>query len=220
MVAEKSRKAGRPNKPTDARAKLLFHSRELFTVMPYDKVSTRMIAEKAGVNIAMIRYYFGNKEGLFETMLRETLAPMQKMMKALIEDGGQDNLFGLMRTYYREMNKVPEFPRLVIQVMHFAPSNTQRSLLEKVMADVMKPTEDKMFQSLLRQGLIREDADPKLCKISFLSLMVFPFIAPPALLNMHGIEINEEFLNQLLEHNIQMMAHGFLTAGALSNDSE
>nr|WP_279610940.1 TetR/AcrR family transcriptional regulator [Vibrio gelatinilyticus] len=199
---------------------MVLHSRQLFTVMPYDKVSTRMIAEKAGVNIAMIRYYFGSKEGLFETMLRETLAPMKKMMNALIEDGGQDNLFGLMRTYYREMNNVPEFPRLVIQVMHFAPSNTQRSLLEKVMADVMKPTEDKMFQSLQRQGLIREDADPKLCKISFLSLMVFPFIAPPALLNMHGIEINEEFLSQLLEHNIQMMAHGFLTAGALSNDSE
>ena len=45
-------------------------------VMAYDKVSIRLIAQKAGVNSSLIRYYFGNKEGLFETMLRETLAPM------------------------------------------------------------------------------------------------------------------------------------------------
>jgi len=28
------------------------------------RVTTRLIAEKAGANISMIRYYFGNKEGL------------------------------------------------------------------------------------------------------------------------------------------------------------
>ncbi len=77
-VEQEKRKVGRPRKQTDARQKLLEHARELFVVMPYDKVSTRLIAQRAGVNIAMIRYYFGNKEGLFETMVRETIAPMKK----------------------------------------------------------------------------------------------------------------------------------------------
>jgi hypothetical protein len=46
--------------------------------------------------------------------------------------------------------------------------------------------------------------------------MVFPFIAPPALLAIHGIELNEDFLDQLLEHNIKLMTHGFLQ----SNDQQ
>lgn len=120
-MTEAHRRAGRPTDKIDAREKLIFHARELFTIMAYDKVSTRLVAQKAGVNVAMIRYYFGNKEGLFETMLRETLSPMQKQMQALVADSNERNFFDLMRTYYREMIKVPQFPRLIAQVMHMPP---------------------------------------------------------------------------------------------------
>ena len=64
-----SRKVGRLSEKTDSRDKLIFHARELFTLMPYEKVSTRMVAKKAGVNVAMIRYYFGRHEGLAQVML-------------------------------------------------------------------------------------------------------------------------------------------------------
>ncbi len=57
------RKAGRPTQQTQAREQLIIHARELFSVMPYDKVSTRLIASKAGVDIGLIRYYFANKAG-------------------------------------------------------------------------------------------------------------------------------------------------------------
>lgn len=35
------RKVGRPSQQTQARDQLIMHARELFSVMPYDKVSTR-----------------------------------------------------------------------------------------------------------------------------------------------------------------------------------
>lgn len=213
------RKVGRPRKQTDAREKLLSHARELFMVIPYDKVSTRLIAQRAGVNIAMIRYYFGNKEGLFETMIRETMLPMKQKMEQLFTDGQQDNLFDFMRTYYHEMNKVPQFPRLIAQVMHMPPSATQRRLFEKVFADIARPDQDILFGKLAEKGLLREGADPRLCRVSFISLMVFPFVAPPALLNLHGIELTEAFLNDLLEHNIRLMAQGFL-APSIDSGSE
>ncbi|MGR5068246.1 MULTISPECIES: TetR/AcrR family transcriptional regulator [Vibrio] len=207
------RRAGRPTNQIDAREKLIYHARELFTIMAYDKVSTRLVAKKAGVNVAMIRYYFGNKEGLFETMLRETLSPMQKQMQALVSDSSEKNFLDLMRTYYREMIKVPQFPRLISQVMHMPPSDTQRKLLEKVFADISQPMQGILFDKLVDSGVLRKDADPKLCRVSYISLMVFPFMAPPALLAIHGIELNEDFLNRLFEHNIQLMKHGFLDSG-------
>ncbi|MBY7814058.1 TetR/AcrR family transcriptional regulator [Vibrio fluvialis] len=205
-----TRKAGRPQQPTDVRELLLQHARELFTVMDYDKVSTRLIAQKAQVDIGMIRYYFGSKGGLFETMLRETLAPMKEQIDHLLADSNHQNLTEVMRTYYREMIKVPHFPRLIMQVMQMPPSELQRQLIEKVILDVTKPVQDMMFQKLIQRGVVRPDVDPQLCRVSYISLMVFPFIAPRALLAVHGIELNEEFLDRLIEHNIRLMEQGFL----------
>lgn len=209
-MTDTSRKAGRPSDSIDARQKLIDHARELFTVMAYDKVSTRMIANKADVNVAMIRYYFGSKEGLFETMLRETLKPMKKQMELMMKESSQKNFLDIMRTYYREMFKAPQFPRLVFQVMHMSCSDTQRKLLEKVFTDISQPMQRVMFDRLIENNILKPDVDPKLCKVSFISLMVFPFIAPQSLLAIHGIELSEEFLNQLLEHNIQLMLNGML----------
>ena len=209
-------KAGRPQKNREVRQRLIEHARDLFVVQPYDKVSTRLVAERAGVNIAMIRYYFGNKAGLFEAMLRETLRPMQQQMQKLIDESNHDNFLDLMRTYYKEMAKVPKFPRLVTQVMNMPPSEVQRELLEKVFIDIAKPAQDVIFEKLIDHGVLRKDMDPKLCRISYISLMVFPFIAPPPLLALHGIELNEDFLNRLIEHNIQLMSEGFVNPTSTS----
>ncbi|MDK9737611.1 TetR/AcrR family transcriptional regulator [Vibrio sp. D404a] len=211
------RKAGRPQKNLEVRQLLIEHARDLFVVQPYDKVSTRLVAERAGVNIAMIRYYFGNKAGLFEAMLRETLRPMQLQMQKLIDESSHENFLDLMRTYYKEMAKVPKFPRLVAQVMNMPPSEVQRELLEKVFVDIAKPAQDVIFEKLIEEGVLRKDMDPKLCRVSYISLMVFPFIAPPPLLALHGIELNEEFLNRLIEHNIKLMSEGFVATTSTSN---
>ncbi|MEQ6345828.1 TetR/AcrR family transcriptional regulator [Vibrio cyclitrophicus] len=214
------RKAGRPQQNLDVRQLLIEHARDLFVVQSYDKVSTRLIAERAGVNIAMIRYYFGNKAGLFEAMLRETLRPMQLQMQKLVEESSHENFLDLMRTYYKEMAKVPKFPRLIAQVMNMPPSEVQRELLEKVFLDVAKPAQDVIFEKLVEQGILKQNMDPKLCRVSYISLMVFPFIAPPPLLAIHGIELNEEFLNRLIEHNIQLMTEGFINVESTSTLQE
>jgi len=212
-----ARKAGRPQQNLDVRQLLIEHARDLFVVQSYDKVSTRLIADRAGVNIAMIRYYFGSKAGLFEAMLRETLRPMQLQMQRLVEEGSHESFLDLMRTYYKEMVKVPKFPRLLAQVMNMPPSEVQRELLEKVFHDVAKPAQDVIFEKLVEQGVLRKEMDPKLCRVSYISLMVFPFIAPPPLLAIHGVEINEEFLNRLIEHNIKLMTEGFINTPSPSS---
>ncbi|EIF2259393.1 TetR/AcrR family transcriptional regulator [Vibrio cholerae] len=205
------RKVGRPSQQTQARDQLIIHARELFSVMPYDKVSTRLIASKAGVDISLIRYYFANKAGLFETMLRETLRPMKAQLGVLVAESSHQNLTDLTRTYYREMFKIPYFPRLIMQVMSTPGSDMKKQLIEKVVLDITRPIQETLFEKLIERGVIREGMDPQLCKISYLSLMIFPFIAPPALLKIHGVELSRTFLENLVEHNIQLMEQGFIT---------
>ncbi len=211
LEADMCRKAGRPRKQTQVREKLIFHARELFVVMPYDKVSTRLIAEKANVNVAMIRYYFGSKEGLFEAMIRESIKPIQQNMVKLVNAGGKESLTGLMTLYYKTMINIPLFPKLIARMMSMPESELQRVIVEKVFNDVMKPARDLLFERLSEKGVFRSDLDPELCKMTFFNLMIFPFLAPASILNSHGMELNDSSLNQLLKHNIKVLSQGMIS---------
>ena len=53
----------------DAKEKLLAAATRLFAEKGFAGVSIRQLAEAAGVNSAMISYYYGGKEGLYEAVL-------------------------------------------------------------------------------------------------------------------------------------------------------
>src|SRR6202030_4088747 len=57
------------------RERLLEAARELFLRYGYRAVSSRQIGAAAGVNFAMIRYYFGGKPGLYREILQGVLVP-------------------------------------------------------------------------------------------------------------------------------------------------
>jgi AcrR family transcriptional regulator len=54
---------------SDKREHILVVAEELFGEKGFDATSVRDIAQKAGVNLAMISYYFGSKEKLLESLI-------------------------------------------------------------------------------------------------------------------------------------------------------
>ena len=58
---------------TEARCRLLNCALNLFAKYGFSKTSTRAIATAAGVNIASISYYFGDKAGLYNAVFTEPL---------------------------------------------------------------------------------------------------------------------------------------------------
>jgi AcrR family transcriptional regulator len=83
----------------DKRSQILIAAEELFAEKGVEGTSVRDIAHLAGVNLAMISYYFGSKEKLFEALIEyrsgyttdvledlasdESLTPMGKMFKLI-----------------------------------------------------------------------------------------------------------------------------------------
>ena len=55
----------------ETRSRILEASIELFATSGFDGASTRTIAERAGVNLPAIQYYFGSKEGLYRAVVEE-----------------------------------------------------------------------------------------------------------------------------------------------------
>ena len=56
-----------------ARQQLLEHATRIFASKGYAGATTREICEVAGVNLSAIRYYFGNKDGLYRAALIEPI---------------------------------------------------------------------------------------------------------------------------------------------------
>jgi AcrR family transcriptional regulator len=66
--------AARPRDSAATRQALVDAGRTLFATVGYDATTVRAIADRAGVNQALLFRYFGNKEGLFaEAVLGEAL---------------------------------------------------------------------------------------------------------------------------------------------------
>ncbi|WP_229722310.1 CerR family C-terminal domain-containing protein [Xylophilus rhododendri] len=55
----------------DTRARLLGCALRLFSELGFARTSTRALAEAAGANLAAIRYYFGDKAGLYRATFEE-----------------------------------------------------------------------------------------------------------------------------------------------------
>src|SRR5215831_9578698 len=77
----------------DTRRRILETAIEAFARDGYDTVSTRHLAERAGVNLPAIQYYFGSKEGLYRAVIghivrqiEERMAPVATRVKTVLAD--------------------------------------------------------------------------------------------------------------------------------------
>lgn len=76
----------------DSRRRLIEAGIEIFGIYGFEAASTRLIAEKAGVNLAAIPYYFGSKEGLYQAVAEyiasddEPAASTAQRIEALLKD--------------------------------------------------------------------------------------------------------------------------------------
>ncbi len=71
----------------DARQRLLEAGLALFAEHGFAGTSTRAIAQAAGVNVAAIRYYFGDKQGLYRAAFVEPMGTPQESIPRFTDPG-------------------------------------------------------------------------------------------------------------------------------------
>ncbi len=76
----------------DKRSLILNAAEELFAERGFDGTSVRDIAHLAGVNLAMISYYFGSKEKLFEALVEYRSGYTTGVLEELAQDENLDPL--------------------------------------------------------------------------------------------------------------------------------
>lgn len=189
----------------DVRSRLLTAALDCFLADEYHKVITRTIAEKAGANIAMIRYYFGSKEGLYEEMIRETLAPLLDALDGPSLTSVAD-IEGFLSLYYRTMSSRPEFPKLILKVLALNQGPGRRfilQLLERGRADAVKKVE-----ALQADNAEVKHLDADVVRLAFISLAMTPMLLKDIFEEQTGRPMDEIFFFDVARFNGLLLATG------------
>src|SRR5688572_18933336 len=117
-----AKKKAQPDRTTEERIKAA--ARKVFTKKGYSAARTRDIAEEAGINLALLNYYFRSKEKLFDIVMMENL---QKFLLALggalrDEKSSLREKVALIAANYVDMLKAnPDLPIFVLSEIRANP---------------------------------------------------------------------------------------------------
>ena len=71
---------------TDKKDQIIHAALELFGKQGYEGTSIRDICQEANVNLAMVNYYFGSKEGLFAAMIERKASAIKDRLQELVNN--------------------------------------------------------------------------------------------------------------------------------------
>lgn len=206
---KKLRSAGRPQQTLNpaVRARLLEAARSLFAQHGYVAVSTRAVAEAAGASQAMIHYYFGSKQGLYEAMISGTFTPLVEQLGTLLTTGSEQPIRRFFEVYMHTLGSNPWMPPLILREV-VAENGKLRQWFIREFATRGGGLLARLVQVEQGAGRLRADLDPTLTALSMVSLAVFPFVAMPIASAVFGMRIKPDYLSTLVTHTERLFREG------------
>jgi TetR/AcrR family transcriptional regulator len=205
----KQRSRGRPRSDDaeDVREKLLTAARELFMRYGYRAVSSRQIGAAAGVNFAMIRYYFGGKPGLYREILNAVIQPARATLENMASDRTPMQVSHFLAKVVRTWAANPWMAGFMVREV-LAPDGPMRAMYLREFVDRHAPFAEGILKDAIGHGELRPDVDPRLLLLSVISLAVFPFIGYSVTSRTFGVRNDEEFIERFLRHTTDLLLHG------------
>ena len=169
---------------------ILQAAEEEFLLKGFAGARTTEIAQKAGVNHAMLHYYFNTKEQLFEQVMAEKIALFRDSVASVFEQSDMPILEQIKEAMSRHFDFVcqnPLLPRFIINEISVRPEYME-SLRNKIL-----PLAGSVF-SKLQQSLDAASARGEICQIDARTLLIdvismnlFVFIAHPIVAQMQPV---------------------------------
>lgn len=191
------------------KAEILQAALEEFVEFGSKGARMQSIADRAGVNKALLHYYFANKKNLHQEVLRRIFRKaLTQISRSLdVPSDPERQICMLVRQYFRFIREFPELPRLMIHEISSNPDQVA-DLFSKLF------TETHHFPGaiidILRNGMEKgqfRKTDPQQTLISILSTVIFYFIAKPLLRNVLDIKDEETFLDERVNHVENFVMH-------------
>lgn len=192
----------------DTRTRILEAAERLFAQRGFAGTTVRELASHAGVNLAMIHYYFGNKEGLYRALIAEAIGQVHAILAEGATSSGScaERLARIVGAYTDFLCAHPNFARIFQQEMMSGGP---------VLSEVVQPqiaANYAIIRRTIEEGIARGEfrrVDAELAPVSLIGMVAFFIIASPVLSMALGVGPETEgFASRLADHTIDIFLKG------------
>lgn len=176
------------------------------------EVSLSEIAQRSGLNSALIKYYFGSKEGLLLALLERVAEHSMADLASLVsmdlsaEQKLRIHIGGIINTYYRS----PYVNRL-INYMIARGDTASSERVAKIFVEPMVSAYRAIVEQGVGEGAFRP-MDPGMLYYSVVGACEHIFYAGYSLPTTLGLsELTEQVRQQYVQHVLDLVFHGVLT---------
>lgn len=177
--------------------KILNSAQAVFIDKGMDGSRMQEIADHAGINKALLHYYFRSKRKLFEAIFKNVFKKIVPNLESLVlsDDPIEEKLGRFMESYIDFLIKNPALPAFIMKEINRDPD----FLAAVIRSQGLNPQNIfGMLEKEMENGKIRK-MDPRELMVNMLGLSVFPFIAKP-LLSIMFFGNNKKAYRQFLEN--------------------
>jgi len=198
----------------DKQIEILQVAEKLFAEEGFDGASIRTIAKEAGVNIAMISYYFGSKEKLLEALIMYRTGGMKMELESILSEALPpfEKIDRLVDLYINRINK----HKCMYQIMHFELSTKKRILNMESFMNVKKEN-SAIFRKIIQEGqdkgVFRKDVNIDLIPTTVMGTLVHVRNNKPYYEQLYGFDTEEkfeEYINTIVTKHIKQTIKALL----------
>jgi TetR/AcrR family transcriptional regulator len=177
-------------------------------------VSLGDIVGRARLNVAMVKYYFGNKDGLLIALLERDVQEAIGALERLTANDApalwkmQQHISGLLRTYHR----YPYLNRLVRAIVRDSSPERAKDLAKRLIEPICR-----FYEALINQGVSEgtfRKVDPMLMYFTTVGACDQLFSARgvlKALFDVH--EVDDELQRRFIQHTVAVLTQGVIAPG-------
>lgn len=187
---------------------ILIAARRVFTRKGFAAARMEDIAQEAGINRALLHYYFRSKDKLFDMVFKENVGeffqgfitalqgkePLEEKIKRLIS-GELDTLLQNQDLPLFIVNEIAHNPEKLVGNMQHTPIGDFRKEFEK------------LVNSEIRKGNIKK-VDPRQLLMNLLAMSVWPFIAKPLLMAI--MQLDQKTFEKMMIQRKEIIADSIL----------
>ncbi len=172
-------------------------ARTVFHKKGFAAARTRDIAEEAGINLALLNYYFRSKEKLFNIVMLETIQNFYASITVVFNDSNssmEEKVEKFASDYIDLLFHEPEIPLFIMSEIRNNPEVLMKKI--NIKDTIFNSVFMQQFNEGVQSGKIR-DLNFLHFMMNFMGLIIFPFIAKPLLKEISGV--NEDQFNHLIQ---------------------
>lgn len=181
---------------TSTEQKILRAAEQVFMRAGYDGSRMQEIADIAGINKAMLHYYFRSKDLLFERIFEEKFSLFFPKVQEMVNNtvSFKEKVCKYAELHIKLLSENPYLPLFIINTVH-----KNNSFLQKLPVEIIVRFVESYYLDLSAEKV--REINPMQFLMSVMGMCVFPFLAKPIFCK--AAQLSDKDFELLMQNRIQ-----------------